>query len=530
MKKSLTKSVFLLCVLFCWLIQPFFSVVDAADVSADAPDVCHWPTPAMQLYFDFQAEMAQTLLGGVLGEKLFNVTVNPLGLFTSKVLDLHPETKNAVVDVILTTLYNNVLRVLQSSTTTAVLVWLSALSVIGSNLDGLRLLFEDRPMVRDYKTLLEIETKLMQISYYLWKQTRIMANLENPEKLYTVVKKYQDLGLFTGVQETHNVSYLGILSALIRMNASMKKFVTWGGSYVLKWDFNALFNAGFDPEWIQQIDDDYSFLWGGLSTLGLYQSCNNFRKQTLRDLGKISQIWTAVTKSWQTISSATKRLMYAILWGKRWELGWDTLWPLGFLGGNVYFTDVELQQLRTVYGIDTTQMTTRELGGLRSLITPLWGWKKARNDTKKRVSSVVETSSSGISEFIAGVEDWWNFLREMNNDVKWADVLFSQLSPEERRQYLQQFGIEYSKDFKDGLQQQLIVSVNDADELARQTKEMSIAVDTSVQTPLFHAIVDQIHQLDELIKDRQSGMCQKLVEICKYQASNKWNDACNVKC
>ncbi|MBO4204197.1 hypothetical protein J5893_05295 [bacterium] len=76
----------------------------------------------MQLYFDFQAEMAQTLLGGVLGEKLFNVTVNPLGLFTSKVLDLHPETKNAVVDVILTTLYNNVLRVLQSSTTTAVLV------------------------------------------------------------------------------------------------------------------------------------------------------------------------------------------------------------------------------------------------------------------------------------------------------------------------------------------------------------------------------------------------------------------------
>ena len=37
----------------------------------------------------------------------------------------------------------------------------------------------------------------------------------------------------------------------------------------------------------------------------------------------------------------------------------------------MYFTDVELQQLRTVYGIDTTQMTTRELGGLRSLITPL---------------------------------------------------------------------------------------------------------------------------------------------------------------
>lgn len=99
--------------------------------------------------------------------------------------------------------------------------------------------------------------------------------------------------------------------------------------------------------------------------------------------------------------------------------------------------------------------------------------------------------------------------------------MFSQLSPEERRQYLQQFGIEYSKDFKDGLQQQLIVSVNDADDLARQTKEMSIAVDTSVQTPLFHAIVDQIHQLDELIKDKQSGMCQKLVEICKYQASNK---------
>ncbi len=153
----------------------------------------------MQLYFDFQGEMTQTLLGGVLGEKMFDWKINPLGLFWNKVLPLNPkEEKDSIIDTILTTLVNSTARLFQATMNTTALVGLSLLSVAGSNLDGFKLLFEDRAIVRDYKTLLQIETKLTQISYYLGKQTRLMATLDHPQALYTVIKKYEDLGLFTG--------------------------------------------------------------------------------------------------------------------------------------------------------------------------------------------------------------------------------------------------------------------------------------------------------------------------------------------
>jgi hypothetical protein len=126
----------------------------------------------------------------------------------------------------------------QAATNTTALVVLAAISVVGSNIEGFKILFEDRAIVRDYKSLLQIETRLMQISYFLGKQARLVAPLSNSEKLYNVVAKYQDLGLFTSASyHQGSVTYLGILSALIRMNASMKFFVSMGAPWGLGGEF-----------------------------------------------------------------------------------------------------------------------------------------------------------------------------------------------------------------------------------------------------------------------------------------------------
>lgn len=247
----------------------------------------------------------------MLGEKTFNWNINPLGLFTTKVLRLNPqEEKDALVDRLLSNLVNTSARLLQSTTNTALLVGLSALSVLGSSLSSLKILFEDRPIIRDYKKLLQIETKLTQIAYYLGKKTRLLATLDTPETLYRVVEKYQGLGLFEAGLEQGEVSYFGILSDLIRMNATIKGFIGGGGNGGKIYQYSSLFNARLQEAWLAQLDLDYAFLRSGL---GLSRPCNQKRTDTWKNLKKASQVSQSLQSFGQIVTSSTKKLSWALV-------------------------------------------------------------------------------------------------------------------------------------------------------------------------------------------------------------------------
>lgn len=56
------KTFLVLSLIVSLLLQPFFSLTFALAPVQEVPEVCHGATPRLQLYFDFQAEMAQTLL------------------------------------------------------------------------------------------------------------------------------------------------------------------------------------------------------------------------------------------------------------------------------------------------------------------------------------------------------------------------------------------------------------------------------------------------------------------------------------
>jgi len=193
-KKILTYT---LCAML--LIQAFFSF--SAQVYAnetiftaegqEIPAVCRTPAEMMMLYQNFQKEMINRLLAGDLGEKTFSSTLNPVGLFSSEVLKL-PTPDLILVDAVATQLRNSSRQILSATLTTAALLTLTSLSVVGDQIQGFAILFQDRVVVREWRTLLQIDSQHSQAAYQLSKIARITATLENVEPLEEIVRKYQE--------------------------------------------------------------------------------------------------------------------------------------------------------------------------------------------------------------------------------------------------------------------------------------------------------------------------------------------------
>jgi hypothetical protein len=338
--------------------------------SQELPPACSAPPQMMLQYQQFQNEMASALLGGAFGEKIFESEVNPMGWFTSDLLKL-PTSENNVVDTILSSLWNNTRRLAQATLTTTFLLELAALSVVGSNLGGFAILFEDRPVVRDWKTLLQIETKISQIAYYLGKTANITVPLENISSLQSLIAKHQEAGLFMGMTSSSSASYADILSDLSSMNAAMKFFVATNKTWALKnYQAASLFQVQFSPVAYSGLQEEYS-------KVRKFSACNSARKSLKSSAGNaISDNKSAATEAWDIITDAAKRLETA---GKNFG-------PR-FVGKGVAeknFSSEELQLLRTIYGVDTSKMTIVNVPWWKRIIsTSFESLKKTWNDTKR---------------------------------------------------------------------------------------------------------------------------------------------------
>jgi hypothetical protein len=270
--KRMQKKLIVIFLSAMLIFQHSFSFIQAQSsptASAEQmPAACSAPPPMMLQYQQFQNEMASALLGGAFGEKKFEAEVSPMGWFTSKALP-RPTAENNVVDTILSSLWNNSRRLAQATLTTTFLLELAALSVVGSNLGGFAILFEDRAVVRDRKTLLQIETKISQIAYYLGKTANITVPLADFSSLYSLVATYQEQGLFTGMTSSSSASYADILSDVSSMNAAMKFFIATNKTSALR-DYQAmsLFQIKFSPE-------AYSGLQAEYEPVRKFSACNS---------------------------------------------------------------------------------------------------------------------------------------------------------------------------------------------------------------------------------------------------------------
>lgn len=204
----------------------------------------------------------------------------------------------------------------------------------------------------------------------------------------------------------------------------------------------------------------------------------------------------------------------------------------GFSAGNFdegigwrMFDETELQMLRSIYGVDVFQMTTYELGRLSNLVAPQWWWKNAWMQVKKRASSLFEAVKwNGSTRNSLSYQNG-------NNQSNWTELPdevrnFSELSEEERMKYFWSEGYLYSDKFNDDLLSGFQTTFDDAESMWYELREHAIAVETTVQTPMFKAITDQIDELDKVIWDKSSGIRDAVWKLCEYQASNKWNQWC----
>lgn len=227
MKKKIYLFVAFL-LLFQLLSVPFLYV---EAWNEEQPKTCAWPSEMMSNYFDFQSEMKKVILSTDLNAERFSVTFGSWWLFTNRVLDFN---STSAIELVSSRVIWNIRSFVSNSITSLFLLALAEGSVLQSNTEGFAMLFADWPIVRDYKTMLDIETDLFDIAYYSSKEIDLTQTIDSKmeRELKNVIKKYRDKWLLSGNDGDIRWSLKDIILDLNNMNVAMKQFIMVGGKSI----------------------------------------------------------------------------------------------------------------------------------------------------------------------------------------------------------------------------------------------------------------------------------------------------------
>lgn len=332
MRKKYINLLIVVMVIF-HAFTPSFLYVDARSNASSQPAACNWPSEMMQNYFNFQYEMIDALLWSDVSRY---ISANFKGwMFTNKVLTLHSVS---AIDTLANGVMWSFWSAISNSVTSVVLLMLAAWSVIQSNIEWFSILFKDRPIVRDYKEMLDIETRLFDVAYIRSKQMDLSRPFESDliKALNQIVKKYQWIWLLEPwVEIREGASMADILLDLIEMNSSMRHFISWWKNYwtrVLR-DYNwCLWNQNinddsidskctrehsalkFTDAAIKQLEEDYK-------DVRSFWKCNsyaNFFRDTIKKA--INNNSEPVKTAVEDVKAAIKRLKNALIGKWAWDV------------------------------------------------------------------------------------------------------------------------------------------------------------------------------------------------------------------
>jgi len=401
MKRRCYLVIFFLVIYF--VFSPISANVEASWWASQQPAVCWWPSKTMSMYFDFQDEVKSILFWSKVNERLYNVTNGNKWLFSSKVLELSP------MDALAFNVLSSVGSVISTTSTSVVLLLLASVSVIQSNADGFVILFKDRPIVRDYKYMLDIETELFDIAYYRSKQINLTLPFDSDvlmKNFLKIIQKYQDLWLFekTGRKPSSDVSMADVLTDLLIMNSAMRNFIVFRWDIVLRWYNWCLWTVNinkcnkdvsvlrFSPEAIAQLDEDYKWIWA-------FWACNLYA----------SNFKNTISKSADNNLSSVKVAMQDVwdAWIRLWEatVGWVGKWRWKLLSDPCNMSDYEMAQLRAYWWWNWE----------------CWEWIGASTiypKTKKWVSSVYWKAKQWVSDFAKWVSSAYWKVKEFFRNKK----------------------------------------------------------------------------------------------------------------
>lgn len=500
----------LLTLVSIWLFSPFFSYTFAQEKQSceSNPLVCSATPQTMNLYLEFQSEAAGLLKTNNFETATEAVNQGEWGIFTNKLLEIDALERfdESLAGQALKVFYLTSARSATALITSAFLFELSALSTLADSSVGLTVLFHDRPIVRDWAKLLEIERNLNQSAYYLGKVWEITKTITKAEQLRSLLKSYEDKGLF---QDTatfpSSITYTDLITNLVRLNLAVKAFLAYGSVQPLEQRKFWWSTITLSPVRLEKITSDYHCVrWNA----GF--KCNTSWKRLLQNFQSLLQSTEHQgEKSWNQISQSWKNLVQAL-----GTFPQEFSANLKGKSSDAYLTEREKILLRDIYGLDTTRMTKDEALSIISLSKTT---KNQRKETSKGLGTLWKKTWTPVTDTI---KDYKNTVSNaLASRANQLEGLFkenepSSLSAGERAEIFEQ---ELTENL-------LLLSTAKAQADALSDSSNNIAL-----TQQFWELSVLTRKLLDTIGTKEKNLRKTLNTVCVYQCSNKGTSTCYVQ-
>ena len=464
----------------------------------------------MSNYFNFQREAISILWWSEVNERLLSVSFGEWGLFANKVLEL------SAIDLLASGIVWNIRSSVSNLFTSSYLFFLILASVVQSNVEWLAILVKDRPVVRDYKEMLDIETQLFDVAYFRSKQINLTRPIEWNvfNRFKALLEKYQDLWLLEkGETLSWNVAMIDILTDLVVMNAAMKHFIMiWGKLW--KSGLNAYYRCMWyvDKDSCSRDIAVLKFSTWAIATLyedyrdvQSFSACNSFANSFKSSIKRAtSSASNSLKTAWEDIKNAVERLRKALVGKWAWNLKNNRQ----SMCDNI--SEYEMAQLRAYWWPDWTcgkfvkasaSLNWTDVSSLLVKTKQLLKERKAQKEQKQKLKKSKSESEKN----------------------KVANELQSQNSTSEKRQRRYKYfwsGVEqYNPDFSEELSSKFELMFDDVMDKYWQSSENANSSEISDLLTRGKWILDQVDKSVDNIDNMTNGLKPILQKIVNKQCS-----------
>ena len=488
-------------------IPSFSYAANKTDNSTKQNPVCAAPWETMIMYLQFQQDALNAILWADIDEARLPASLSTEWLFTDKVLSLWTGSP-AALDMATSGILWRARSLVSAWITTTLLLELTALSTVQSSTEWLIwILWQSRPIVREYKSLLNIETQFFNAAYYLSDKVNLNKPLDGNlvQRLKSLIKNYQDKWLLQwNWTIASSVTLSDVLADFVAMNASMKHFVLWGNTSSLRNFYGCMWNASNDD--CSQSNAVLMFSGGAIDKLKaeykwvrLFTNCDVSVSSIKSSFSNISHIWSSVKESWKEIKDAAVRLWNSIV-----RVGDPKAWKKWTRCDDL--TYYELAQLRAYYwsNWDCEEWWDVQVS---------WFWE---------IISMKETIVDWMSNVWTFLQTSWNDMQDaMNNDSKLDNTLKDNTKNTKDKEqevydafwssvvYNPAFDINMLENFQD-----IFVDVKSEYEMAQVD---AFAVDLTEQFIKENGLFEQIDELSRIMWNDSEWVQGELRKIEKYQ-------------
>ena len=487
----------------------------------DNPPVCSATPESMSTYLEFQKDMANLLNTNGLKTATETMSEGKWGLFTSQILQLTglDEFSNSLIGQSIRVFDITASRSAISIVTAVFLFELAAVWALLDNTIELSILFQERPIVRDWSKALDVEWSLNQVAYNLWRAGDIGKTVVEMDKVNAIVKKYQDKGLLTWDAFWSSARYTEIILELAAMNSAVKWFLAYDNTSLLKNYKQNDHSLEFDSEWIEKLNMDYECArW----TFGFKCSSSwaNLKKS-------LQLLWKNTANKWRSSVQQIKDSFQNL----KESLGnWSALKNnLKWKSNANNLSEREKQLLQWRYGLNTSRITKEDGASILSLNSNIPSlWAKASKTVSVVAQNIANwaqalfSTRKGLQEKIDKAKKEWN-LSKVERLEEVLEIHDSIFPPKEAAELSEYAGTELSIKLESHLER-LQVSEN-------QAKEIAVISNNVALTNMFNELDAEIDVLKGTIGDKwkQNTLREVLKSTCDAQCENKWNDCCYVQ-